>query len=430
MQSMRPARVMSDLKLFTEIGRLCGVGEGRGARRGATFSELQYIEDAYLVVEHSRITDFGSMSKLPQALQKHPRSDRYELGGRYLLPAFCDSHTHLVFGDSREAEFEARIAGQSYLEIAAAGGGILSSARSIATLSEAELLDRSRCRLYELINMGTGAIEVKTGYGLELEAERKMLSVIHKLRAEASIPIRVTYLALHALPSSYAEDRTSYINKVATEMIPWVAQQGGVDYVDVFCEDAFFSASECREVLEAALRHGLKIKLHAEQLSVSGGVRLGVELGARSVDHLERIAPEDIPLLANSETIATLLPISALFLGNPYPPARALIEAGAAIALASDFNPGSSPSANMHLLWSLACIGMRMSPEEALQALTMNGAAAMDLEDEVGSISQGKRANLLITRLVPSLAYLPYAMGHQWLEGILVNGEWQQRPQL
>ena len=419
---------MSSLTLFTEIDTLVGVSEGRDALRGAALADPQSIQAAYLVVEEGVIAEIGQMSALPSSLSRIPRAHRVKLSGRYVLPSFCDSHTHLVFGDSREAEFEARIRGASYLEIAAAGGGILSSARSIAHTSEEELFSKSWHRLSELIDMGTGALEVKTGYGLELEAERKMLRIIHKLRTEAPIPLRVTYLALHALPLSYRDDRSGYIRKVVDEMIPWVAAQKMADYVDVFCEDAFFSAEECRTVLEAALRYGLKVKLHAEQLSVSGGLRLGVELGARSVDHLEQIAPRDVSVLASSQTIATLLPISALFLGNTYPPARALIDAGAAVALASDFNPGSAPSANMHLLWSLACVAMRMSPVEALHALTINGAVAMDLQHEVGSIGIGKRANLLITRPIPALSYLPYAMGHLWLEGIMVGGEWRKQP--
>ena len=414
--------------LFTHIGRLCGVGEACAPLRGKQLAELKSITNAYLLVEGDQIADYGPMDQLPRELSRVPRASRYELGGRHVLAAFCDSHTHTVFGDYREEEFVSRIKGQSYLEIAAAGGGILSSSRSIEAHSEDELFLRSWARLQEAISMGTAAIEIKTGYGLELELERKMLRVIHRIREKAPIPVRVTYLALHALPLSYRSRRSEYLRMVCEEMIPWVASQQAVDYVDVFCEKAFFSVEECRSVLEAAHRKGLRGKVHAEQLSNSGGVALGLAVGARSVDHLERIRDEDIVTLSASDTIATLLPGAAFFLGDPYPPARALIDSGALVALASDFNPGSSPSSNLHMVWSLACVSMRMLAEEAFYALTINGAAAMDVHRELGSISRGKLASLLITRPISSLSYIPYAFGHPWLDGVMIAGAWHREP--
>ena len=413
--------------LLTDIGRLCGVRSDSTPIRGRSLAHLVCIEDAYLIVEGKQIAAYGKMSELPVGLSSVVR---YSLGGRYVLPSFCDSHTHLVFAASREKEFVERLKGKSYTEIAEAGGGILNSAARLEEISEDLLFVESWKRLQKAISSGTGALEIKTGYGLLPEMERKMLRVIARLREKSPIPVQITYLALHALPIEYRNRRSDYLRLVCEEMLPWVAKTQAADYVDVFCEKAFFSTEECKEVLQKAKALGLRRKLHAEQLSASGGIQLALSVEAQSVDHLESLQEEDVLSLAKSNTFATLLPSSAFFLGEGYSPARSLISADAQVALASDYNPGSSPSQNLHFVWSLACIAMKMLPEEALQALTFNGAAAMNLQKTVGSIAKGKRANLLITEPVPSLAYLPYSFAQNWLEGIMVAGNWHQEPNL
>ena len=413
------------MHLLTDIEVLCGIRTSSSPIRGRELAKLSCIEDAYLFVEGKQIAAYGKMRELPARYSAVPRQS---LRGCYVLPAFCDSHTHLVFASTREAEFVQRIQGKSYTEIAAAGGGILHSAARLAEMSEERLFVESWQRLERALSLGTGALEIKTGYGLVPQEERKMLRVIHRLREKAPIPLRVTYLALHALPNEYHNRRSDYLRLICEEMLPWVAQTRAADYVDVFCEKAFFRKEECREVLKKAHALGLRTKLHAEQLSASGGIELALDLQARSVDHLEALQTEDLATLSASDTFATLLPSSAFFLGEQYPPARALIDTDAKVSLASDYNPGSSPSQNLHFVWSLACIAMKMLPEEALQALTFNGAAAMDLQDIVGSIAEGKRANLLISEPTPSLAYLPYSFAQLWLRGVMIAGSWHKEP--
>ena len=406
--------------LLTNIKHLLGVHTETTALRGQSLAQLPGIEQAYLRIEGNQIVDYGPMSEL-KTLESPAQI--HDLSGRYVLPCWCDSHTHLVFAGSREQEFVDKIRGLTYAEIAQKGGGILNSAQLLQKTSSEVLFQQAWKRLEGLKKLGTGAIEIKSGYGLTPEAEIKMLRVIKRLKQEANIPIKATFLGAHAFPTAFKDDRRGYIRQIIEEMLPVIALEGLADYIDVFCEQDFFTPDETAQILEAGRRYGLKAKLHANQLHNSGGVQVGVQAGAVSVDHLENIGPEEIQLLAQHPTIATLLPSAAFFLRLPYPPARQLIEAGAAVALATDYNPGSSPSGNMPLLVALSCIQMRMLPEEAINAATFNGACAMEVQQEVGSIAVGKRANLIVTKPMPSLAYLPYAFGSNLIEQVLINGE-------
>ena len=340
-----------------------------------------------------------------------------------VMPCWCDSHTHLLYPKSREQEYVMRLAGRTYAEIHAKGGGILRSAEDLEKMSEEALFLKSYGRLEELMRMGTGAVEVKTGYGLLPEGERKQLRVARRLQKKSPIPLRITYLAAHALPKPYLGHPQRYITEVVEkEMFPYVLEQGYVDYVDVFCERGFFARSFCERVLKKARSMDLGRKVHAEQLSHSGGALLGVEMGARSVDHLEHVDANDMDALGKSDTVATLLPAAAFFLNIAQSPARALVQSGAAIALASDYNPGSSPSANMHFVVALACLKMGLLPEQALWAATFNGAVAMDCQDKVGSIAKGKWANLILTHPISSLSYIPYAFAHNLLKRVMIGG--------
>lgn len=408
-------------KLFTHIGILAGIGEHKEALRGPALAVLPQIEDAWLLVEGKEIIGFGSMATDP--LPVADKKETTDLNGKYILPAWCDSHTHFVFAASRETEFIDKIRGRSYAAIAAAGGGILNSARRLAEMPEQQLFQLAWDRLQEAAKLGTGAVEIKSGYGLTVEAELKMLRVIKKLKERSSISIKSTFLGAHAYPTEYKDDHEAYLQLIEREMLPVIATEKLADYIDVFCETGFFSLEETERICRAGMAIGLKPKIHANQLSAIGAVELGVSLGALSVDHLETMDEKAISTLANSATIGTLLPTAAFFLRMPFQPARELIDAGAAIALASDFNPGSSPSFNMNLLVSIACIQMKMLPEEAINAATINGAAAMDLQGAAGSIAIGKRANLIITRPIPSLAYLPYAFGSNVIEQVMIAGE-------
>ncbi len=405
--------------LLTNIKYLLGVHTETKALRGQALAQLPGIEQAYLRIEGSEIVGYGPMSEL-KAYESPAQT--HDLSGRYVLPCWCDSHTHLVFAGSREQEFVDKIRGLTYAEIAQKGGGILNSAQLLQKTSAEVLFQQAWKRLEALKKLGTGAIEIKSGYGLTLEAEIKMLRVIKRLKQEADIPIKATFLGAHAFPVAFKDDRSGYIRQIIEEMLPAIAREGLADYIDVFCEQGFFTPAETAQILDAGRRYGLRAKLHANQLHNSGGVQMGLQAGAVSVDHLENIGEEEIQLLAQHSTVATLLPSAAFFLRLPYPPARQLIEAGAAVALATDYNPGSSPSGNMPLLIALSCIQMRMLPEEAINAATFNGACAMEVQQEVGSITVGKRANLIVTKPMPSLAYLPYAFGNNLIEQILING--------
>ena len=409
--------------LITHIKKLVGIhSPNTNVISGQMMAQLPTLDDAWLLIADGHIQDFGLMSELNETtIPSHARAIN-ALGG-IVLPSWCDSHTHLVFAASREEEFVLKIQGKSYEEIASAGGGILNSARKLQECPEEKLYELTRNRLHELLRLGTGAIEIKSGYGLNQESELKMLRVIRKLKESAPIPIKATFLGAHAYPEMYINDHPGYIDLLIKKLLPQIADEGLADYVDVFCERGFFSLEETAKILEAAAQYGLKPKIHANQLSASGAVELGVKHRALSVDHLEALNESAIQALQKSQTIATLLPNCSLFLGIPFADARALMKANVPVALASDFNPGSSPSGNMNLVVSLACIKQKMLPEEAINAATLNGAAAMELSQIQGSICRGKKANLIITRPIPSLAYLPYAFGGNYLQTIILNGK-------
>ena len=408
--------------LISNIKTLVNVRETNKLLRGRDLAELPCIEDAYLIIEGAEIAGYGKMKELefdPKTFAFH-----YDAEGRTVMPSWCDSHTHLVFAGSRESEFVDKIRGLSYADIAAKGGGILNSAKKLNDITEDELYTQSHKRLLDLIKLGTGAVEIKSGYGLSVEGELKMLRVIRKLKETVKMPIKATFLGAHSFPEKYKGDREGYISLVIDKMIPAIAEEKLADYIDVFCEQGFFTPEETERICRAGIDKGLKPKIHANQLHVSGGVQAGIKVGALSVDHLESMDEEAIEVLAQSETIGCLLPTAAFFLRMQYQPARQLIDAGAAIALASDYNPGSSPSGNMNFVVALSCIQMKMLPEEAINAATLNGAYAMEVESVAGSISKGKLANLIVTKQIPSIAYLPYSFGHNLIEKVMLAGEW------
>jgi imidazolonepropionase len=413
--------------LFYNIRQLVNTREKSHLLRGSDLADLPVIQDAWLHTEGEHIADFGAMSELPPGLASlRGTGAATDSAGCLVLPAWADSHTHLVFAGSRESEFVDKIRGLSYADIHARGGGILNSARHLAATPEETLFAEAWQRLQEIARMGTGAVEIKSGYGLTIEGELKMLRVIKKLKQRSSLSIKATFLGAHAYPEPYREDHEGYIELLINKMLPAISAEGLADYIDVFCEEGFFSPSETETILRAGARHGLPAKIHANQLHLSGGVETGVRLGALSVDHLETMDSSAIAALAGSTTIGTLLPTAAFFLRMPYQPARALIDAGCAIALASDYNPGSSPSGNMNFVVSIGCIQLRLLPEEAINAATLNGAHAMSLGDRLGSITRGKWANLIVTRPVPSLAYFPYSFGQNLIGRVMIRGEFIQ----
>lgn len=385
--------------------------------RGKAMSELPVIHDAWLSVTRGNISGFGEMKILPEFSAVRV----IDAGERFVYPSFVDSHTHLVYAASRAEEFVMKIKGMSYQEIAAKGGGILNSAIQLQMLSEGELFDRSMVRVAEIIRTGTGAVEIKSGYGLTLKDELKMLRVARRIGKESMLKVKTTFLGAHAVPTGITKE--AYVQQVIEEMIPAVASEGLADYVDVFCEHGFFSASDTVKILEAGLKYGMKGRVHANQLSQSGGVQAGVKAGAVSVDHLENIGQEEIDALAAGNTIPTALPGAAFFLGLPFTPARKILEAGLPLAIASDFNPGSSPSGNMPLMMSLACIRMKLTPEEALNATTINTAAALELQSTHGSVTKGKVANLFITKPMPSIQFMPYAYGSDLIDTVILQGK-------
>lgn len=389
--------------------------------RGAELSQLPIIDHAFLVIENGIIQAYGSMHEL--TTEHTSGAEWIDAAGASVLPCWCDSHTHLVFAASREEEFVHKINGLSYAEIAAKGGGILNSAQKIALASEDELYEQAMARLHHLMKLGTGAIEIKSGYGLNTANELKMLRVIKRIKETAPIPVKSSFLGAHTYPLDFKENHEGYIKQIVEEMLPVIAQENLADYIDVFCEDGFFSVTETKRICEAGIGYGLKPKIHANQLHASGGVELGVQIGAVSVDHLETMNDSAIQALSKSTTIGTMLPTAAFFLRMPYQPARELIKANAALAIASDYNPGSSPSGNMNFVVALSCIQMKMLPEEAINAATINGAFAMELDREVGSISVGKRANIIFTQPIPSLAYLPYSFGTNLIDKVMINGQ-------
>ena len=408
--------------LIQHIKQLVSTREENQLLRGAALAELPVIEDAFVLIEDGIITDYGHMYELELKVPQLPKHI-IDADGQFVLPTWCDSHTHIVFAKTREEEFIDKIKGVSYAEIAAKGGGILNSANKLNAASEDELFNSAWGRLEEVSKLGTGAIEIKSGYGLTVAGELKMLRVIKKLKEKSGLSIKSTFLAAHTYPVEFKENHPGYIDSIINEMLPVIAAEKLADYIDVFCETGFFSSEEMETICKAGMQYGLKPKLHVNQLNSIGGIRSAIKLNALSVDHLETMTDDDVKLLSGSNTIGTLLPTAAFFLRMQYQPARQLIDTGCAISLASDYNPGSSPSGNMNFVVALSCIQMNMLPEEAINAATINGAFAMELEKELGSITIGKKANLIFTKPIPSLAYLPYSFGANLIDKVMINGE-------
>jgi imidazolonepropionase len=384
--------------------------------RGRQMGELPVLKDAFLIIDKGLIQDFGSMENLGETIAART----IDASGCFVFPTFVDSHTHLVFPASREDEFVLKIKGSSYQEIAAKGGGILNSAKKLALATEEELLESATARLHEIASTGTGAVEIKSGYGLNIEGECKMLRVANKLKGVSQLAIKTTFLGAHAVPGGV--EKKDYIRNVIDDMIPAIASENLADYIDVFCEEGFFSPEETMSILEAGIAKGMKARIHANQLNRSGGVQVGVKVKALSVDHLENIGEEEIAALKGSDVIATALPGAAFFLNLPMPPARRLIEEEIPLVIASDYNPGSAPSGNMMLMVSLACIKMKLTPEEAINAATVNAACALEIQHEFGSITRGKVGSVFITYPVPSIAYLPYAFGSRLVQHTVLRG--------
>ena len=408
--------------LITNIQQLINVREQNVLLRGKALADLPIIENAFLLIEDDIITDYGNMYELEIKVPQLPKHI-IKADGQFILPAWCDSHTHLLFAGSRENEFVDKINGLSYAEIAAKGGGILNSAQKLTDASEDELFNQAWQRLTEISKLGTGAIEIKSGYGLSVSGELKILRVIKKLKEKSSLIIKSTFLGAHAFPLQFKENHQGYIDSIINDMLPVIAAEKLADYIDVFCETGFFSPEEMETICRAGLQYGLQPKLHINQLNSINGLQKAIELKALSVDHLETMTDKDIKDLSKSNTIGTLLPTAAFFLRMPFQPARKLIDSGCAIALASDYNPGSSPSGNMNFVIALSCIQMKMLPEEAINAATINGAFAMGVQTEAGSITIGKKANLIFTKPVPSLPYLPYSFGSNLIDKVMINGE-------
>lgn len=407
--------------LFKNIKSLVGLHTAQTfLLRGAEMKNLPSLNNAWLAIENGKIKAFGEMSNMPS---EQNFEEVINAEGKFILPTWCDSHTHIVFAAPREEEFEMKIKGKSYEEIAAAGGGILNSAKKLQAATEDLLYLSASKRLKDLIKLGTGCIEIKSGYGLTTDAELKMLRVIKRLKKTFPIPIKATFLAAHAYPAEFKNNHEGYIRLIIDEMLPKIAEEKLADYIDVFCEKGFFSNEETERILNAGLKYGLKPKIHVNQLSISGGVQVGVKNYAVSVDHLEEMDNDAINCLGQSKTIGTILPSCSFYLGIPFANARGLINANAAIAIASDFNPGSTPSGNMNFVVSLACIKLKLFPEEAINAATINGAAALELQNEVGSIAIGKCANLILTKEIPSLAFIPYSFGQPQIDAVYINGK-------
>lgn len=412
---------MSDNLILKNIHTLAGVdNEAMLLKKGSAMGELGMISSAWMLIEGGNITNFGN-GQLPSA--DYSNYEVLDCTGKMVFPSFCDSHTHLVFAGSREIEYIDKIRGLSYEEIARRGGGILNSSRRLHDATEEELTESALNRLDEVISYGTGAIEIKSGYGLNTADELKMLRVIRNLKALSPLTIKSTFLGAHAVPTEYRGRQSEYVDLVIKEMIPRVAEEGLADYIDVFCDKGFFTVDETERILETGIKYGLRPKIHANELDYSGGIQAGIKYNALSVDHLEFTGDKEISALKNSETMATLLPGAAFFLNMIHAPARSMINAGVAVALASDFNPGSSPSGNMQLILSMGCIMFRMLPTEAINACTINGAYAMGISDKLGTITRGKIANVFITKSIPSIEYMPYYYGTNKIETVILNGK-------
>ena len=386
---------------------------------GGLMSEITKIDNAWLYMKDGIIDSFGNMSDVPASTG----AEILDATGKYVMPSFCDSHTHLVYAGSREIEYIDKIRGLSYEEIARRGGGILNSAALLSETTEEDLYDQSILRIHEIMRMGTGAVEIKSGYGLNTESELKMLRVIKRIKESAPLKVKSTFLGAHSVPTEYRTDQSAYVDLVINEMIPAVAAENLADYIDVFCDKGFFTPEETEKILMAGIKYGMIPKIHANELDYSGGIQVGVKYDALSVDHLEYTGDNEIAELLNSGTMPTILPGAALFLGMVDAPVRKMIDAGLPIALASDYNPGSSPSGNMKLIMSLGIIKLRMLPEEVINACTINGAYAMGISDTHGSIAAGKVANVFITREIPSYEFFPYAYGSDLIETIILNGK-------
>ena len=406
--------------LIRNIAQIVGIRPADVERVcGAEMAELPSLENSWLLTDGDRIAAYGSMP-VPNDVVA---DEVIDAEGGMLFPSFCDSHTHLVYAGSREQEFLDKINGLSYEEIARRGGGILNSADRLHEASEDDLYEQTMARIREIIAMGTGCVEIKSGYGLSTEDELKMLRVIRRIRESSPIAVRATFLGAHAVARSYIGRQSEYVDLVCREMIPAVARERLADFVDVFCDEGFFTVEETERIMRAGAEYGLVPKIHANALAVSGGVQIGVKCGALSVDHLERMDQAAIDALSGSRTMPTMLPGAAFFLGMSYPPAREMIQAGLGVALASDYNPGSSPSGNMRMVVSLACIRMRMTPAEAINAATLNSAYAMGMSREYGSITVGKKANFFLTRPMPSLAFFPYAYTTPLIRRVFLQGK-------
>ena len=391
---------------------------------GSEMSKIDTIKDGYIEIQDGIISAFGSMDQWT-GIDDWNNTEIIDANGGMVFPSYCDSHTHLVFAGNRENEWEQRIKGASYEDIAKNGGGILNSAKKLQETSEDELLEKALQRAKEVMKMGTGAIEIKSGYGLTTEAELKMLRVIKRLKKLSPLTIKATFLGAHAIPQEYKTNKSAYLDLIINEMLPQIAQEQLAEYIDIFCEEGYFSVEDTERLLEAAQSYGLIPKTHVNQFTIQGGVKASIKYKALSVDHLEIMNDEDIEALKGSECMPTLLPSCSFFLGIPYGPAKKLMENDLPVALATDYNPGSSPSGNMNFVASLGCIRMGMTPEEVINATTINTAYAMGLSQELGSIAVGKKANLFITKPITSYAFIPYSFGHQYIDKIIINGKVQ-----
>ena len=404
--------------LFKNIKELIQVREtSTNFLSGKEMSILPTIKNAFLLVKDGVISDYGIMKNCPEIDIK-----TIDATGKMILPSWCDSHTHLVYAGNREDEFVDRINGLSYAEIAKNGGGILNSAKRLQQTSEEDLYNQSKIRLEEIIQLGTGAVEIKSGYGLTKDAELKMLRVIKKLKENYFLEIKATFLGAHALPSEYKNDKSGYLQMLIDDILPTIEKENLADFIDIFCETGYFSVDDTQQILKAGKKHGLVGKIHVNQFTAIGGIKAGIDNNVLSVDHLEEMRTEDLEVLKNTKTMPVALPSCSYFLSIPYTPARKMIEAGLPLALATDYNPGSTPSGNMNFVVSTACIKMKMTPEEAINAATINGAYAMNLLEKVGSITKGKLANLILTKEINSYNFIPYSFGNHCIEKVFLKG--------